>query len=150
MRVILLSLIVALFWAINPIIVKYVLQYTSLPLFLLITNITTFIAVLFIAYLYKETIINDLKNLSNKNISLIIANTLIFGFIAGILYLYLIQNHDVNVIISLTYMSPLFVVFLSKYILKEDISKSSYLGVFLIILGGILISIVKKNNKYLK
>jgi uncharacterized membrane protein len=139
-NVILLSLIVALFWAINPIIVKYVLKHTSFPLVLLITNITTFIAVIIFAYINKEIVTNDWKNISNKNISLIITNTLVFGFIATILYFYLIKNNDLNIIIGLTYTTPLFAVILSKYILKENITNLSYLGVLFIVVGGILIS----------
>jgi uncharacterized membrane protein len=139
-NVIVLSLIVALFWAINPIIVKYVLKHKSFPLVLLIGNLTTLTAVLTFSYINKQTIIKDWKNISNEHVSLIIGNTIIFGFIASILYLYLIKNHDLSIIIGLTYMTPIFVVFLSKYVLKENISELTYFGIFFIVLGGILIS----------
>lgn len=140
MNVIILSLIVAIFWAINPIIVKYILQYTSFPLVLFLGNITTFIAVLIFTYINKDVIINDWKNISRKHISLIVGNTILFGFMASILYLYLLKHYDVNVVIGLTYMSPLFVVLLSKYFLQENTSYLTYLGILFIVLGGILIS----------
>lgn len=139
-KVILLSLIVALFWAINPIIIKYILRNISFPTVLLITNITTFLAVLIFSYINKESILKDWEDMSNNLIYLIIFNTLIFGFTASILYLYLIKNHDVSIIIGLTYMAPLFAVFLSKYLLKENVSQLTFLGIFFIVLGGVLIS----------
>jgi uncharacterized membrane protein len=140
MNVILLSLIVALFWAINPIIIKTVLKNTSFPLILLLSNLTSFTAVILFSFLNKNNILNDWKKMETKDMYLIITNTLIFGFTATLLYLYLLKNNDVNLIIGLTYMSPIFAIILSKYILKENVTHLSYLGILFIVIGGVLIS----------
>jgi drug/metabolite transporter (DMT)-like permease len=146
MELIILSLIVALFWAINPIITKYILTHVSYPFVLVLTNIIFFICIIIFGYFHLETIKSDWAKISNKQIGLMLSNTVLFGFIAGILYMYLLKRYDANIVIGLTYMSPIFIVFLSQYFLKEKITHISKLGIIFIVLGGIMIA--QSNSKH--
>jgi len=140
MELVVLSLIVALFWAINPIITKYILTHVSYPFVLVLTNIIFFICIIIFGYFNFETIKSDWSKISNKQFGLILVNTILFGFVAGILYMYLLKHYEANIVIGLTYMSPIFIIFLSQYFLHEKISNISKLGILFIVVGGFLIS----------
>ena len=140
MELIILSLVVALFWAINPIITKYILTHVSYPFVLVLTNIVFFICIIIFGYFNLDSIKKDWTKISNKQIGLMLTNTILFGFTAGILYMYLLKHYDANIVIGLTYMSPIFIIFLSQYFLNEKITHISKLGIGFIVLGGILIS----------
>ena len=145
MELIILSLVVALLWAINPIITKYILTHVSYPFVLVMTNLIFFICIIIFGYLNLDTIKTDWSKISNKQIWLMLINTILFGFTAGILYMYLLKHYDANIVIGLTYMSPIFIVFLSQIFLKEKISNISKLGVLFVVIGGLLISQNTKN-----
>lgn len=140
MEVIILSLIIAIFWAINPIITKHVLNNTSYQFILFTTNLIYFTCILIFSIYNKKLILKDMMNISNEKLLLISINTIVFSFISGLLYIYLLKHYDVNLVVALTYTSPIFIILLSQMFLNETITFTSKIGIVFIVIGGILIS----------
>lgn len=72
---------------------------------------------------------------------------LIFPALAGIifglqyyLYFYVISKEDVSNVIGLVYIYPLFIAILSFFFLNEKLSLYGYMGMFLVILGAVMLS----------
>ncbi len=66
------------------------------------------------------------------------------GIIFGLqyyLYFYLISKEDVSHVIGLVYFYPIVTAVLSFFFLSEKLSLVSYLGIFLVITGAVMISV---------
>jgi drug/metabolite transporter (DMT)-like permease len=75
---------------------------------------------------------------------------LIVGVIGGInifLYYTVMQKEDASHMVGLSYLYPIIVVLLSFFILNERLSWSGYLGLFLVLMGVVMISIRLKQIK---
>lgn len=85
----------------------------------------------------------------------IINTNLIFPAIAGLifgyqyfLYYYLLKKEDVSDVIGLVYFYPIIVTLLSFLFLNEILPLISYLGLFFILSGVIILSVKKKKLKF--
>jgi len=129
------SILAALIWAICNTVDKYVLtKWVKKPTVpLIITGIIGLLAILTV-YLFQ-----GFSVLSYLNIFL--------AFVAGILYIltnvfYLkaVKIEEVSRAVPLFYLTPLFVLILATIFLEEIFTPLKYLGIFLLIIGAILIS----------
>jgi len=75
---------------------------------------------------------------------------LIIGVIGGVnlfLYYIIMQKEDASHMVGLSYLYPIIVVLLSFFILNERLSWPGYLGLFLVLMGVVMISIRLKQIK---
>ena len=88
------------------------------------------------------------NNFSFEIISLITNFPLIFGFISyalgGLLLIYSLRHGELSVIYPFIALSFIWVSLLSIFILKESMSITNWLGVFIIIIG---VSLIGKGGK---
>jgi drug/metabolite transporter (DMT)-like permease len=68
-------------------------------------------------------------------------------FLANMMYYYILKNHESSIISALVYSSPVFTLIIAYIFLKERLDIYGISGIFLMILGVILVS---NNNKFSK
>jgi len=129
------SILAAFIWAVVNMIDKYILtRWVRNPIVpVLILGIVGLIASIFI-YLFR-----GFSNLSYFNIFL--------SFVAGILYILMcifyfkaVKIEEISRVVPLFYLTPLFVLVLAAIFLGEIFTPIKYAGIFLLIIGAILIS----------
>ncbi len=132
------SILAALCWAIVNTIDKYVLtKWVRKPIVpVMILGVTGLVASICVILLH------GLNPMFFQNITL--------AFIVGIFYVLMIVFYfkavnieEISRVIPLFYLSPLFVLILSFFFLGEIFSPIKYLGIFLLVIGAILISLKK-------
>ncbi len=132
---ILFSILAALTWAIVNIIDKYVLtKWVRKPIVpVMILGIIGLLAS-FLVYLFR-----GFSELSLLNIALsFIAGT--FYILAIIFYFKAVKIEEISRVIPLFYLTPLFVLIFAAILLGEIFTPIKYLGIFLLVVGAILIS----------
>ena len=135
------TLLAVFLWSICSIIDKYVLKkYIKDPMIIM-----TFFAIFqlifaFVVFVFQPVTIPPL-------------NTLLFSLASGIayfififLYIKSLLVEEVSRVISLYAITPIFVLILSTIFLHEIFSLEKYAGIFMIVIGSILISLKKKTN----
>lgn len=94
-----------------------------------------------VAFARNGDVKNDLKNMTTKDILIILSIGLFSGFIGNMLYLYVLKDHNTSIISALIYSSPVFTLIISYLFLKEKLNMYGLLGVITIIIGVILVSL---------
>jgi drug/metabolite transporter (DMT)-like permease len=133
---ILFSILAALCWSVINIVDKYVLtkwiKHPSVPIVILsILGVVASIIVFSV---------RGLTSLSYLNIFLVLLAG-IFHLLAYVFYFKALKGEEVSRIVPLFYLSPVFVLFLAAIFLDEVFAPITYLGIFLLIIGAILISL---------
>ena len=141
MKELLLIFLLTLFLSFIPFIQKNMLQkYSIIELRVIISIIYTFILPFFIFYLYKKNCLNCFKKITKEDIMLMIF-IVIVGTIAGITFSKLLKENNISYIIPFTEpLTLIFTIFIGYYMYNEKISIIQGIGIFLIILGIILLN----------
>lgn len=81
----------------------------------------------------------DFFALDRQDWTWVVVSVLSGGFLATLIYFYLIENHKSYLVVALTYSAPLFTALLARWWLGEDISYVGAVGVVLIVVGVALL-----------
>jgi len=137
---VLFSVLAALIWSISSIIDKFVLskwvRNPNVPV--IFTSVIGLIGALFIYLLH------GFSPLSYLNIGLAFISGASF-IISCILYFKAVQIEEISRVVPMFYLSPLFVMIMAAIFLGEVFGPLKYLGIFLLVIGAIIIS--SKNLK---
>ncbi len=132
-----LILLAALFFALNHIVKKKILESADVIDMMIINGCIGFLIMLplisFVSF-----------NVSLKNISLILLNTLLAycgSFLLNIAY----KNCEISTVSPLLNINPLFIIIISFFVLDEMLNIIQFTGVFFILTGGYIITL--KNIK---
>jgi len=138
---VILSILAALFWSVNSIVDKYILtKWVKQPLIpVIILGVVGLIAS-FLIYL-----VQGFEYLSYLNLILAILSGLV-SLLATIFYFKALKVEEVSKIVPFFYFSPLFVLILATIFLGEVFTFDRYIGIFLIVIGAVLIT----SNNHLK
>jgi len=142
LKLLLPALLVAALWGYIPIMEKKILELVSIKTLLVLFGLLYGIISLIIGLIYYKDISKDLKNkeiLEKLSIKMLIFMVIIY-VIGSLIYYILLKDNKSYTVVALTYTTPLFVTLFSYFMLKEEIKKSSILGIILIIIGGIIVS----------
>lgn len=141
MNVVPAALFVAFLWGVAPTIHKHVLRKTD-PKTVMVVGSLFYIACLavFAAYCWKD-IRRDLPNLTPSNVFWIAITSIIAGFVANLIYYFILRKHDSYVISALIYCAPVFTLVLSYMFLKERATPLALLGVLLTVAGVVCLSL---------
>lgn len=131
----LISLLIAIIWGVVPFFTKYVLHRIHYKSLILIESILAFLIAMTFCCCNTDDIVDDFKNVDGLSIVAIILIGLSV-FSANILYYSIIKDHETYLISTIISTSPLIVLFISYFFLKERMNWLKILGVFLIV-GGI-------------
>jgi len=143
MDVIPFALFIAFLWGLATVIHKYVLKTISPKVAMAVGSIFYFICIcIFVVYNW-----NHLKTEVPKidKICLFwIAVASIAGFLAYLIYYYILKKHDSYVVSALINAAPVFTLLLAVLLLKEKINVYGSLGVLFIVIGVILLALNEK------
>lgn len=145
-EVVLLSLLISFLWGISPIIHKFIFNNKPIsPITMMVSGSAVYFACSFIYFtMNHKVVLNDLKHMDSTTIMLVVFSAVIAGFFANYLYFNVIKNHASYLVSALVFSSPFFTLLFSYFLLKEDISLTSLIGVMLIVLGVILLAVKAK------
>ena len=133
---VLLSILAALCWAISATIDKFIfakwIKQSFIPMILL-----GFFGLIISVII---TVYHGLSSLSYFNIFLAIVAGIVYILSNGF-FLKALQVEEVSRIVPLAYLSSLIVLFYAVIFLGEVLTIYKYIGIFLLVLGAILISI---------
>ena len=129
---VLICIVSAFFWAAFDLTRKLTLEKISSINLLLIFTVTQLI--IFFIWLFLEDFSINLTPYLLPGITLII-----IGLFSALLFLKAIKQSDLSLTIPLLSLSPMFSSLFSFFFLNEQLSNIQYLGIFLIILGTLVL-----------
>ena len=136
-----LAFLLALLWGAYPVVIKYFMKNHQIPIYILL--LTQAVIYIFSILVYLMIFKYDQVHLDiriYKNYIPIIAAGFLLLFITNFLYMYAIQK-DANVVILtiITALHPVVTVISAYFILGEKLSKTTFLGLCLILVGVIIV-----------
>jgi drug/metabolite transporter (DMT)-like permease len=134
------SLFVAFLWGLATSFQKFVLQGMNPVTYFVAGHIFYTSCVVILAASKWHNLSRDIRNISLKTWGIIFFTVVVGGFCANLLYMYILKKHNSAIVAALTYSSPIFVLFISMYFLKEPIHFVSIIGILLAVFGVVLIS----------
>ena len=134
MQVILLGVLIAFLWGIQPLLQKHLLKKMSSESMFTFTVILNFIFIIGYMYYHKEKIHHDFSVMSHNDFVFLITLVFICSFVTSLLYYYLIQNHEPYLIIPIVYSAPLFTVLLSS-LNGESVGNYRIIGAIISMIG---------------
>ena len=131
------SLMIAVMWALPPIVDKRILMTCDVePMsFLIIKGGVHIITTAALILVYNNQLVKDFRKLNVQQLALIATTSIIAGLIANLYYLDVIQKHDSYVMTAIMYSSPLFVFLFALVYLHERVTVYSIAGILLIVIG---------------
>ena len=150
---ILLAIFISFLWGYTPIILKYLLTKFNKVTVIITEGILYSIFLFFIVVWKSDVYLNDLKKITCFDLGLFFLTAVIGGFLANVLYIFLLQDNDSYIITALVSISPLFTLMLAYLFTKEKITIYGVLGTIFIVFGILLIIYNEKHYKsegYLK
>jgi drug/metabolite transporter (DMT)-like permease len=142
---VLLSLVIAFLWGIQPVIHKYLLKRVNAITIMLISSIVYLLALLItlsFSQIYNIFKV-DIGKLTTRDFLIIILTSVFTVFLANMIYYYILKDNETSIIVSLIYSAPVFTLLLSYLFLKEKIEPLGIIGICLIISG---VGCVSLNN----
>jgi drug/metabolite transporter (DMT)-like permease len=142
MHLVIWALVVSCLWAIAPIVHKTVFKLGLHPKSMMAFGGFAYFTVLCVwaAFNWKD-IRPDVKCLADWRVVALIGFSAVFtALLSTLIYYRLINEHPAHLVTAITYSSPLFTLILAWWLLKEQITPLGAAGVFLIVLGVLLIS----------
>lgn len=128
-------------WAVSPIVKKHLLNQLPIETVMLLVSIAYVLTVsMFIIIFRRPIVANSLKKVTPQIVMLICLIVVICGLFPNYLYNMILKTHDVHIVTALVSITPLFVLFYSMVILKENITISSLIGVVFVCIGIAMIN----------
>lgn len=147
---ILVALFIALCWGTLPVAHKSILNHLS-PITIMLFSAAIYIFLIIIyASMNINTIYKDIRNITKKDIIIIVLTSAIATFMANVLYYTILKNHESSLISALIYSSPIFTLIIAYIFLKERINTIGIFGILFIVLGIICIAMNNGTSKELE
>lgn len=140
LKIILLAIFVSFLWGYTPILLKYLLSKFTKTTVIVTEGILYSLFLSFFIFWKNDEFMNDIKKFTYIDIGLFFLTAIIGGFLANIIYIFLLEGNDSYIITALVCTSPLFTLILAYLFTKEKITKYGVLGTILIVIGIILVS----------
>lgn len=83
--------------------------------------------------------------ISVNDIFLLALAAIVFSFIGNVIYFNLLNNYDSYIVLALVSSSPIFTLFISYVVYKENITTTTIVGILLVIIGIVCLA-YKKNQ----
>ncbi len=152
-NVVLIAVFIAFIFGVSPIIHKYI--FNNVPsltpqLLFIFGGIAYFLFTFVYAISKKQSIITNIKTIP-LSMTLLFLFGASLSFYANYLYFNIISKNPSHIVSSLIFISPIFTLILSYFLLKEEITITSIIGILLIVTGVIIVAVSCKKptiNKY--
>jgi uncharacterized membrane protein len=125
----------------SPVIHKNVLKDLSPHTTLVGMSVAYTLCTILLAIAYKNEIYEDwMHRMNHRHIAFIAFTAIVCGFLANMLYFYILKRHPSYIVSALIYSSPVFTLVIAYMFLGEYISLMGLLGVLFITTGVICIA----------
>jgi len=142
-----IAIFISFLWGIQPIVHKHLLNKYNFITIMLISTIVNFSLILAVSITRNKEILADMNKLTFRDLFILVLVSSFTIFLANMMYYYILKNHESSIISALVYSSPVFTLIIAYIFLKERLDIYGISGIFLMILGVILVS---NNNKFSK
>jgi drug/metabolite transporter (DMT)-like permease len=143
-----IALFISFLWGIGNVIHKHLLEDISGLSLMLYSSIIYAVCIIATAVYNKSIIIKDYKKIDLRIASILFFTTVLTTYFSNVLYFYILKSHETSIISALVYSSPVFTVIFAYLFLNERLSLCGLIGIFMIILGTILINVENKDVEY--
>jgi len=143
-----IALFISFLWGIGNVIHKHLLDDISGLSLMLYSSIIYAVCIIATAVYNKSIIIKDYKKIDLRIASILFFTTVLTTYFSNVLYFYILKSHETSIISALVYSSPVFTVIFAYLFLNERLSLCGLIGIFMIILGTILINVENKDVEY--
>jgi drug/metabolite transporter (DMT)-like permease len=136
-----LSLLVSLLWGVQTMLHKYLIASYS-PQTMMVTG-----SAFYMMCLAAFAVVNwgeigpDIKRMTWSHVGVFAAASVLCGFVANVMYYFVLQTNTSSIVAALTGLSPLFTMMFAYVLLKEKVTPVAALAVCLITTGILLLSI---------
>jgi drug/metabolite transporter (DMT)-like permease len=141
------ALFIAFLWGIHPILNKILLGKFNFSTVFVLNNLVYCLAVLIFVYINYTEISKDVKKLNGHDVLILCTVALIAGFLANLLYYYVLKSHESSLVSALVCSSPIFTLIIAHFFMKEELNGFGILGILFIVLGVVCISFNDGNYK---
>lgn len=137
------ALSVAMLWGLTPILNKYVMSAHDAPpaAVLLVSGMAYLVALACFAMYHNADAIRQVRALSTRSLSTIVLTSLLTGFVANILFIYVLHDHASYVVTSLVYSAPVFTLLLAIVVLRERVTVVGVVGSVLMLAGMLCVAL---------
>jgi drug/metabolite transporter (DMT)-like permease len=142
-----IALFVAFLWGIHPILNKILLGKFNVSTVFVLNNLVYCLAVFVFFIINYNEITKDIKKINGQDVLVLCTVALIAGFLANLLYYYVLKSHESSLVSALVFSSPIFTLLIAYFFMKEQLNGFGILGILLITLGVISISYNDGNYK---
>jgi drug/metabolite transporter (DMT)-like permease len=142
-----IAIFISFLWGIQPIVHKHLLNKYNFITIMLISTIVNFSLILAVSITRNKEILADMNKLTFRDLFILVLVSSFTIFLANMMYYYILKNHESSIISALVYSSPVFTLIIAYIFLKERLDIYGISGIFLMILGVILVS---NNNNFSK
>jgi drug/metabolite transporter (DMT)-like permease len=141
---ILLALVVSFLWGISPVIHKHLLSKFHLITIMIFSCSVYFVLILCLSMFHSKELLADINKMRTNDTLILLGVPVFTMFLANVIYLYILKDHESSIISALIYSSPVFTLIIAYLFLNERLDMYGLSGFFAIILGVVLIS---QNNR---
>jgi hypothetical protein len=133
------SLLIAVLTALQMVTQKHVAQKLSHHTVFVISAIGYFILSLFYMGYHRDLIQKDIRKMIVP-VGLVLLVSIVFSFLANMVYFSAIRHHDISLVSALTSVTPIFVAGIAVLVLKEALSVRQIVGIAGVVGGTMLIA----------
>jgi uncharacterized membrane protein len=141
MNVIIVALFIAFLWGAAPVIHKNILKTVDRTTIIVIGSFFYTICIIGFAIYNWDIIKKDVSKIKTNEVFLIAFAAITTGFLASVLYFYILNSNDSYVVSALIHSSPIFTLILAFLYLREKITFIGGLGVLLIFIGVVCLAV---------
>lgn len=80
-----------------------------------------------------------IQNTTTSNITIIAVGAVMGLFIGNLLFIHLLEKHNSSLVTTIAYTTPLFVLLLALLVLNEKLDSVKLLGIFITVIGVMMI-----------
>jgi drug/metabolite transporter (DMT)-like permease len=134
-----LAVVVAALWGVAPAVYKRVLSRISPASLVVFYSLIVAVFCVVWAWTFRGDLAADFQKMRASDWALIAVGAAAAGFLANVLYIYLIEAYDTYWVVGLAYTAPLFAAALAWAWIGERPTPLSGLGLALIAAGALLV-----------
>lgn len=137
-----IALFVSFLWGAQVIAHRYVLNERKADpkVLMIISSLVYMCCIAFFALYNWQSVQKGIQTIDAISFSLIAATAILCGFLANLLYIYILKDNESYVVGTLIYSSPVFTLLIAILLLKERVTWIGLAGVSFIIFGVLCLS----------
>jgi len=134
-----LAVVVAALWGVAPALYKRVLARISPKSLVVFYSLIVAVFCGAWAWTFRSDVAADFRRMRASDWALVAVSAGAAGFLANVLYIYLIKAYDTHWVVGLAYTAPLFAAALAWFWIGERVTPLAGLGLALIAVGALLL-----------